>query len=392
MMDNEQKVSRKFLGMNSKVWLVIIIMLIISGGFVGYTMLKNEECVPIDFNVGVAPRLNDNFYYVGEEIPFKASRASNRISWNFNDDSDSIVGKAFVTHKFSKEGYYYVTLSTSLDCEAIRLVTIRNRNGSDTAEVAAMNKEIIGTSSTFSGREEEFISPISNSSSYHWVVLNHPEMGSRSGEKAKFQFTRAGQYIVQLTLDRDHKKRLKKQISVENPMAPQMKFPENIAPLINEVPVEAKKQEPVNTTVTPSASPSEPEATRTKPVIVPEKQTTSARKVVIVPENPTIPGVSTPKTIRVANETFKSLLQSVVENEMVEADFYKYLCHQGTTPVVVNGDKANPKTFSWLCQKISGKKSKNGLLSKNKSLTILSVKMFRDEDEAKCVNKIEVNY
>ena len=142
MMDNEQKVSRKFLGMNSKVWLVIIIMLIISGGFVGYTMLKNEECVPIDFNVGVAPHLNDNFYYVGEEIPFKASRASNRISWNFNDDSDSIVGKAFVTHKFSKEGYYYVTLSTSLDCEAIRLVTIRNRNGSDTAEVAAMNKSI----------------------------------------------------------------------------------------------------------------------------------------------------------------------------------------------------------------------------------------------------------
>src|SRR6186713_3214353 len=124
MMDNEQKVSRKFLGMNSKVWLVIIIMLIISGGIVVYTMLKNEECVPIDFNVGVAPHLNDNFYYVGEEIPFKASRASNRISWNFNDDSDSIVGKAFVTHKFSKEGYYYVTLSTSLDCEAIRLVTI----------------------------------------------------------------------------------------------------------------------------------------------------------------------------------------------------------------------------------------------------------------------------
>jgi hypothetical protein len=114
--------------------------------------------------------------------------------------------------------------------------------------------------------------------------------------------------------------------------------------------------------------------------------------VVIVPENPTIPAASTPKTIRVANETFKSLLQSVVEDEMVEADFYKYLCQQGATPVVINGDKANPKTFSWLCQKISGKKSKNGLLSKNKSMTIISVKMFRDEDEAKCVNKIEVNY
>jgi len=72
-MDSEQNLSRKFLGIHARGWLVIIVLIIISGGVVGYTMLNNKECIPVDFNVGTPPHLNQNFYYVGEEIPFQAS-------------------------------------------------------------------------------------------------------------------------------------------------------------------------------------------------------------------------------------------------------------------------------------------------------------------------------
>ncbi|MEO6719673.1 MAG: PKD domain-containing protein [Ferruginibacter sp.] len=391
MMDSNNIFSRRTLGVNNKVWLTISILAVITVGVLSYTSIDKDNCLSFTIDVGEGVHMNDDYFFTGEKIPFKTSISNSRITWNFNDSSNAVVGKDFITHTFTREGKYYITASTNPGCESLRLITIIDRSKEGLAidtvasAIAPQLREIIGTSSTFTSREEEFMPPPLGGATFEWIVLNHPELGKRNTEKARFLFARPGRYIIQVTLDYDPKKRYAKQINVEDIMKPQIQLPEYVPPVVNNIPPPPKKEEPIITTT---------------PVVKPSPQTTTPPKIIIPPSQPVTPPAkpilppvaAEPKTIRVADQTFKSLLQVLVDNQMVESDFYKYLCEAGSTLVIVNGDSQNRKTFSWLCKEISGKKTKKGLLSKKTSITIEYVKLHRDDDPEKCVTKIDVRY
>ncbi|MEO6718943.1 MAG: hypothetical protein ABIN67_01215 [Ferruginibacter sp.] len=359
-MSNYKIFTRRTMGLDNRVWRTMIILGAVSLLLLSYTIIDREDCSPITFDVGSRTHLNDSIYYTNENIAFNSSVSSANLTWDFNDNTDHIFGKAFTTHKFTKEGKYYVTASTRQGCEFGRLITIKSRPAESSVTSIAKRREVVGTASTFTGREEEFISPALADSFYEWIVLYHPEMGRRETEKAKFQFAIPGKYIIQLTLDHDRIKSYTKQVSVEETSKPKTKLPGDVVPLIKDAPPIPEK---------------EPEVIAPPPVAPPVQNTT--------------PTVTKPKNIFVADEIFKSHLQSLVEKEKTEADFYKYLCGTGSTPVIVDGKKNEPKTFSWLCQELYGRTTKP-LLGKRRSVKIETVKLSRDENN--CVTRIDVNY
>jgi len=164
-MDSNNIFSRRTFGVNNKVWLTITILAIIAVGILSYTSIEKDNCVSFNIDVGEGIHLNDDYYFIGEKIPFKTSTSSSKITWNFNDSSNEVVAKDFVIHTFTREGQYYVTASTNPGCESIRLITVIDRSKEGLVIDTAANapapqfKEIIGTSSTFTGREEEFLPP-----------------------------------------------------------------------------------------------------------------------------------------------------------------------------------------------------------------------------------------
>ena len=383
-MNNDKKIRRKTLGLDNRIWLALLILAIACGGILSYKITDKDDCTPFNIDAGSGKNLNDDVYPIGEVITFRASIPSQKILWNFNDGSQTATGAAVVSHKFVNEGQYYVTATSKPGCEALRLIYVTDPSKivtRDTVTTQTPAKEIIGTASTFTDREEEFVSPVSAHSFHEWIVVSHPELGKSYNERARFRFTMPGRYIVQLTVDNDPSKRFTKQVIVEDITKPKLQLPEFTPPLINEPPpVVQKREEPVSSPVTPAIT--TPQQSSPPPVTEIKKAPSEAAK--------TTPAA--PRSIRVADETFKNLLQLYVDDQMGESDFYKYLCGKGTTPVIINGNAGSPKTFSWLCRDVREKKNKKNIFSKKTNVTIQSVKMYRDEDDSKCVNKIEVRY
>ena len=338
----------------------MLTIITLSAGMLGYSIINREKCIPFSIDPGKNIHA-DSFYFTGESIKFFASVFSDDISWDFKDNSTGNSKGRFVTHSFNREGDYYVTANINAGCEYGKMITVKNKPGSGIADETAATKEIIGAVSTYVGKEEEYISPALADSFYEWVVLYHPEIRTQNGGKAKFKFDKGGTYIIQLTLDNNRIKSYTRRVIVEDFNTQKLKMPQEVGLL-------------VPTKIPDFKKPDEPE------VIVP---VTDAKPDVVV--------ATTPKTKILADDTFRGYLQNLVENEMTESEFYKYLCGGGSTAVMVNGERTT-KTFSWLCQEIKGKKARKNVIGRKKFITIESVKLHRDETVERCVIKIDVKY
>ncbi len=353
--------NRRIMGLDIGVWRVLIFTVIFSMGLLSYKIFKKDDCTPFKIDIRGNSHLTDSVFFTGDNIKFIASISSEEIIWNFKDNSRGKTKGSYVMHTFTKEGKYYVTANNK-ECEEGKLITIKNKPKTGNFETHSNVREILGTSSTFAGKIEEYISPALADSFYEWVILSHPEMGILNEEKVKYQFNNPGIYTIQLTLDHNRINSYTKRIFVEDLPKSIRKMPEDVGPL---VPKKIPKRE--DTTKDNPPPPINP-----------------------TPPPPAIDPSISSKTKGVAPEVFKGYLQKLVENDMNENEFYKYLCSTGTTIVIVNGDRNNPKTFSWLCQELKGKKVKKHIASKKKFITIDAVRLMRDETN--CVSKIEVDY
>ncbi|MEO6231114.1 MAG: hypothetical protein ABJB11_16565 [Ferruginibacter sp.] len=361
-MDSYKIFSRSTMGLDNRVWRVMIILAFLSTALLSYSVITKDKCVAFTIDIGSKAQKADSFFYTNENIPVIASISNKDITWNFNDYTSSTVKGVSATHKFFTVGKYYVSASIGGNCETGRLITVRNRPVINSDNLVVLAKEIIGNPATIVNKTEEFISPVL-ADYYEWSVLYHPELGVKNGNNATFQFPNEGDYTLQLTLDHNRIKSYVKQINVDDPGRSTRKKPEDVAPLIPDKLPEIPKKVPG-----PTIDPGKP---------IPE------------PPTPITEIETTPKTIRLADDTFKSYLQALVDEQMSEGDFYRYLCGKGTTPVIVNGNKKKIKTFSWLCGEIRGKKQAKWVVLK-KTIKIESAKLTRDE--ANCVIKIEVDY
>ncbi len=360
-MSNNSVYTRRIKGLDRKVWLVMILTIVLSLGLLSYTVFNKKECIPVDFVITVLPgESRDSIYFVGETLFFKSSTLATDISWDFNDGSEQAFGKN-VSHKFKTEGDYIITVSTGLGCEAVRRITIKKAIGPEVKPLAnyTIGGEIEGPVKIMTGREARFICIVS-ADSYEWSIENLPLM-TRTGPTAKFIFPRPGKYLVQVMLDKDRNKRFGKEIEVEEADIDDGSKPKRLLPKDTDV-----------------FKPYDPPQHETRKEELVAKPAADTPVVVAPPAN---------KSIYIADRVFLSYLEKVVNKEMAVADFDKYLCGGGGTPVVVNGDQKSPKTFAWLCNELSAKKKKLVIFSK--TIKVESAQLHRING---CVTLIDVKY
>ncbi|HQW83556.1 MAG TPA: PKD domain-containing protein [Ferruginibacter sp.] len=327
--------TKQSMGLDYRVWRVMLIICILSLGLLSYRLIDSKKCQPVNFLIKTIIQHTDSVYTTGETLSFVSSSNKYETTWDFGDNSTKITGQ-YVTHVYKNAGAYTITASTGTGCETIQniqvaepVVAVENDNNVITGQ------EIVGPASTITGKEEMFTCMVS-AKSYEWSISNYPKM-NQQGSTAKFQFPTTGKYLVQVTLDGDRTKRYTKEINVEAaPTAPSI-APDEVKPLIPE-----------------SIQP--------------------------------LPNPSDSKNIKITDEIFKGYLGKVIDKKMTTADFDNYLCYKGDTKVILNGELM---TFNAMCEEISGKKRRKLIIGKTK-IKIEMAEMRRDKDG--CVNIIEVKY
>ena len=324
--------TRQLLGLDYRVWLVMLIISILSLVLLSYRLIDASQCMPVNFTIKTTSNHTDSTYLIGEKLTFISSTNKDEITWDFGDNSEKITGHEDINHVFLKTGNYKITASTGSACEMVKLITVIKteaiqKKGSD----VVVGEEILGPFSTMTGREEQFFCMVT-ANAYEWSIPNYPKM-TRTGSTAKFTFPSAGKFLIQVTLDHDFTKRFSKEITVEAAPDVQSNLPDDIKPLI------------------PSG---------VQPL--------------------------TNLTVKISDETFKGYLEKVIDKKMSAADFDNYLCYKGETKVILNGELI---TFNALCEDISGKKRRKLLLGRTK-IKIKTAEMRRDKDG--CVNIIEIKY
>lgn len=327
--------TKQLMGLDYRVWRVMLVICILSLGLLSYRLIDSKKCKPVTFSIKTIVQHADSVYNTGEALSFVSSANDNEIIWDFGDNSDKITGQ-YVTHFYKNAGAYKVTASTGTGCETIQsiMVSVPVAAAQDDNNVVT-GQEIVGPLSTITGKEEMFTCMVT-AKTYEWSISNYPKM-NQQGSTAKFQFPTTGKYLVQVTLDGDRTKRYTKEISVEAaPIAPST-APDEVKPLI-------------------------PESIQPLP-------------------NPT-----DSKNIKITDDIFKGYLEKVIDKKMTTADFDNYLCYKGDTKVILNGDLMS---FNAMCEEISGKKRRKLIIGKTK-IKIEKAEMRRDKDG--CVNIIEVKY
>ena len=368
--------TRKILGLDNMVWMFMILIIIMAIGLLSYRLVDRKECIPFTFNIKAPTMHTDGIFYTDETLSFSASLNTQNIQWDFGDNSRSEAGQ-YVSHRFTKEGKYFVTASTVPGCETIQEINVKAPLSAplafDSTTVDAGEK-IIGHTTTFTGTTEVFVcSEIGTS--YDWAIVNRPSITPKSlGSTASFLFPNAGNYTVQVTVDNDRNKRYFKDITVENVASPRNEAPQNIPRLIP-LPKAAPQSSQPSENNRPAPKPA-PSAPAEKQPAAPVAETPASKP----PEK---------KIIRLGNATFKQYLEKVMENEMNVSDFDRYLCGGGSTKVIVNGDKKNIQTFTSLCETLSEGKIKKAIIFKKK-IKLESVKLHRDNEG--CITLIDVNY
>lgn len=355
--------TRQILGLDQSVWLTMLILFVLSAGLLSYKLIDRNKCTAFSIRVVSRVHHTDTVYYTGNNIFFEANSSNNDVTWTFGEKSTDGGKGLVVNHKFMTRGRYYISASINGECETGKWITVENKpDNSEIKDNIPEVKEILGVDSTLEGIEEEFFSPAMADSFYEWVVLYHPEMGTKNEEIAKFRFPNSGKYIIQLTLDHNRIKSYTKEIFVGE-LQKKVQKPKDMDGADIEKLIIAKKKEEDKIAPPPPA----PEPV---PVVVSDA----------------------PKIIRIGDKLFRNELQLLVEEKKNEEYFYKYLCGKGSTPVILNSKSDKSRTFSELCKELRGKRGKSWIVFKGGSITIKSVKLIRNEINKDCIDLIEIEY
>lgn len=321
--------NRQIKGLDTGVWLLMIIMMILSLGLLSFMWFNSNKCVP--FTIKFSPN-SDTVYYTGNTIFLDISVPAKKLTWDYGDDSDP-SGDMF--HKYARAGKYLITADNS-GCEESREITILTNPNEDNSE-----GNIIGPQSVSAGKEAEF-SCTKFAKSYDWEVVNHAEIraktGGEFGEKASFSFTKNGNYTIQVKLDGNRVKSFIREISVSGGIE-KPKTEDKIKKLIDD-PVPVIKPQPV------------PEPVTVKPIKIP-----------------------------IVESQFRDKLRNVLEeNSTLQPESFDKYLDLGIegTKVIMNGQKMS---FRAMFNKIAGQHNAMNIESvqyrmdpENKKILVLLIK------------------
>ncbi len=330
-MNSKRILTRKTLGLDHRVWRVMIILFVLCTGLYSYTLIDKTKCIPVDFKIKTID--NDSVYYTDEILSFSTLRFEKNITWDFGDNSPNGTG-TFITHRFAKEGKYFIKVTVNSDCQFTKPITVRKA----VLESPDSKEQIDGHTSTFVGASENFTT-IAKADSYEWIIENHPEYGTQNGQSVNYKFMSAGEYTLKLTLNKDRFKIYSKSITVIENEKP--KAVEKIDKLIDyDKLAKLDKETSVKTSI--------------------------------------------------SELTFAEYLGKVISGEYFAKDFDDYLCMEGKTPTILNGKSDKQVTFAQACAELNGKRKSKFLGMGKKAVKIKSVRFNRAKDN--CITLIEIKY
>jgi hypothetical protein len=330
-MNSKRILTRKTLGLDHRVWRVMIVLFLLSAGLYSYTLIDTPKCTEVDFKIKTID--NDSVYYTDEILSFSTLRFEKNITWDFNDNSPAGTG-TFITHRFATEGKYFIKVTVNSDCPFTRPITVRKA----VVETLDTKEQIDGHASTFVGASESFTT-LAKANTYEWIVENHPEYALLNGQSATYRFTSPGDFTIKLTLDKDRFKIYRKSITV----------------------VENEKPKPVE----------------------------KINKLIDYDKLEKLDNQTTGKT-GISDKTFAEYLGKVIAGEFTATNFDDYLCSSGKTPVILNGKADKQITFSQACAGLNGKKRSKFLGMGKKTIKIKSVHLNKAKDN--CITLIEIKY
>jgi PKD domain len=330
-MNSERILTRKTLGLDHRVWRVMILLIVLSTGLYSYTLIDTPKCTEVDFKIKTID--NDSVYYTDEILSFSTLRFEKNITWDFGDNSPAGTG-TFITHRFATEGKYFIKVTVNSDCPFTRPITVRKA----VVETLDSKEQIDGHNSTFVGASESFTT-LAKANTYEWIVENHPEYALLNGQSVNYKFMSPGDFTIKLTLDKDRFKIYRKSVTV----------------------VENEKPKPVE----------------------------KIDKLIDYDKLAKLDKETSVKTA-ISELTFKEYLGKVVTGDFFAKDFNDYLCMEGRTPTIINGKADKQVSFEQACAALNGKKKSKFLGLGKKAIHIKSVRLNKGKDN--CISLIEIRY
>ncbi len=326
--------SRK--GIDTRVWLTLITVAVVSVGLLGYKVASDVNCSFFEISVKGYTAGKANSYYLGEELSFATQMpGAKSIVWDFGDRTKA-EGPT-VKHSYKSEGTFMVTATINGKCSESISISIRQLTHQPVTMSATMENPISGPEVIHAGEPVNFTCA-ATAGTYEWTVLNAPDFPVQSANVATFVFPAPGTRIIELKLDNDAAKVFRKNIQVLPPLE--------------------------------KADATFQNNNMTQPVLPPPAQNDDDKKDAKEPE--------APKSVVIPNEEFVNLLNQATEGKKDVQAFSQFLCNGGQTKVLVNGTEW--ETLGSFHQKIYGKKK----------FDIKSVETVRDEHN--CVTILKVKY
>lgn len=362
--DMHTSLSKKWAGIDFKVWLSLLVLAALSIALLGYKVATNTPC--IDFIIKAQGKLNHpetggtQTFYVNEQITFTTSVTDSTagIIWNFDDGTEKKAGLT-TSHVFNVEGYFLVKALLNGKCLQSFNVRITQSNIVHNMDAPAISPII--SADIISVGDEAVFNTSAIGANYEWSVEELPGMPAQSTPTAKFIFTQPGTFTVLLKVAPDGV--YKKIVQVTEAGTPLSQAgalppvsPSDLPPLPQEpLPLEDKKPA------------EEPKAGQEAPV-------------------QEVPAAPTKVYDQLPEPAIKAMLQGVIDGKKNLEDFNTILCNGAGTKVMANNEST---TFAALCNEL---KEKKGVLILKKKRKIESFKVVRDETNGNCVKIIFVQY
>jgi PKD repeat protein len=301
-----------------------------------------------------------------------------KVVWNFGDGTAKVEGSP-VSHKFTKAGNYRVVASVNGNCKLEGEVTVRHPrnldlNKQEKIEVRIFQDPVnpkVGSTVTLVGVPNIPIQV----NSYEWKLLNGRNVKIKKDSAANFKFNSPGKYTVQLMINNDPLLTTKKVIEVVA-----------VPPPMLEAPIAGSNVGGPGAFAPPPVLPGESPSNNQN-----DQQQNQSNQRPIDSNQATQPGINqrdktaldSPKAavksgaIIIDEDSFKDLLQEVIEEDKEIDELYEYLDLKGETKVEVNGGEVVklPK----FCRNARSKKNKIESLkfskNENNSIQLIKVKL-----------------
>ncbi|GAB3425682.1 PKD domain-containing protein [Niabella aquatica] len=355
-------ISKRWGGIDFKVWLCFISLALISIGLLAYKAITYTPCA--DFKITVSGKLNHTeahtayTFYVNEQLTFSTTLKgnSNNIIWDLDDGSGRKAGNT-VTQVYTREGYYLVKAFLNGQCLQSVNIRITQSNLAMTTDAPAISP--IVSADIIAAGDEAIFNTSAVGANYEWSIEEMPEQSSQATNSAKFIFTKTGNFTIVLKVDNN--KIYKKIIQVIDAAA-------------------SLAQAPALPSVTPVDVPPVPQ----DPLPLPEKKPLEDPK-----DNEPVEA-ETPKTSKnweqLPEPAIQTMLQGVIDGKKNMEDFNNILCNGAGTKVMANNQ---PTTFAALCNELQQKKN---IIVIKKKRKIESFQAVRDETNGNCVKIIYIKY